>query len=261
MADDRSLFERLDSIEATGQANNKMLAELLGALQKPASLESQQSQTKEQNNREILIKFLRQAKKSFRWFGTKSEFFKSKNLVFFANALLIIVGIATSIVSTICFQMYSTFTLFENIWIIFSIVTMSYLFHNRLTNEVNDLSKHSPLKYQKDNVGMLFPTKTKLVFRIFKWLAIISVVCNFICIWTELGKSLKVFAAIMELLFLGTIIFAMITTPTFYLMYSIPWVEGHNLTTNEKVVLVLLPGGKELMTEEDCRKRFPHLFE
>lgn len=261
MADERSLFERLDSIEATGQANNKMLAELLGTLQQPTKPIPQQNQTKEQSDRDILIKFLRQAKKSFRWLGKKAEFAKSKNLAIFANILLIIVGVVTSVISTICFQMYSTFTLFENIWIVFSIVTLSFLLHNQLTNEVNDLAKHSPLKYQKDNVGMLFPVKTKLVFRVFKWLAIISIVCNIVCIWTEIGKNTKVLATIMEILFLGAIIFALIVTSNFYLVYSIPWVEGHNLTTNEKVVLVLPPGAKGLMTEEECRSKLPFLFE
>ncbi len=261
MADERSVFERLDSIEATGQANNQMLAELLGALEKQNKSDNSQALNQEDADKRTLITFLKQSKKSMRWFGKKAEFSKSRNLAILANALVIVVGIIAAVISSICFQFYSTFTLLENIWIIFSIVTLSFIFKNKLTNEVNDLASHSPLSYQRDNVGMLFPRKTKLIFRIFKWLAIIAIVCNIICIWTELGKDMKVFATIIELMLLGSIVFALITTSNFYLGYAIPWVEGHNLTTKEKVVLVLPPGAKQLMTEEEFKARMPAFYE
>ena len=262
MADERSLFERLDSIEETNKANNRILEQLLGALNKEqAQFTTQQDQAPRMSEKDILLKFLREAKKSLRWFGTKYEFKKSKYLAIIANIALIAIGIVASIISTISFRMYSTFTLFENIWIIFGIVTLSFLFHNQLTNEVNDLARHSPSKYQRDEVGMLYPTNTKLPFRIFKWLSIISVACNIICIWAGMSKDTKILATIMEVLYFGAMVFALITTSNFYLMYSIPWVEGHSLTTKQRVVLVLPPGEKQLMTEEDFRTKFPIFYE
>ena len=76
-----------------------------------------------------------------------------------------------------------------------------------------------------------------------------------------MAKDVKIIATIMEVLFFGAMIFALVTTSNFYLMYSIPWVEGHSLTTKERVVLVLPPGGKQLMTEEEFRNKFPIFYE
>ena len=258
MADERSLFERLNSIEETSKANSQMLEQLLGTLKSEQI--QQPSQPPRMSDKGILLKFLKEAKKSLRWFGTKAEFNRARSLAIIANIVLIVVGIITAIISTISFRIYSTFTLFENIWIIFGIVTLSYLLRNQLTNEVNDLARNSPSKYQKDEVGMLYPTKTKLSFRIFKWLSFISIAGNVICVWLGIAKDAKIIATIMEVLFFGAMIFALVTTSNFYLTYSIPWVEGHSLTTKERVVLVLPPGGKQLMTEEEFRNKFPIFY-
>ena len=116
-------------------------------------------------------------------------------------------------------------------------------------------------KYEKDNLGMTFARKEKVVFRIFKWLAIISVVCNIICIWAGMGKSNQVLATVMEVLFLGAIVFAYFMNLNLFAQYSIIYVEGHNLTTKERVVLVLPPGAKSLMPEEEFKKKMPFFYE
>lgn len=262
MADERTLFERLDAIEATEKANNELLSQFLNTRnQQQDPILNKQNQIQQQNDPRIIKTFLKQSKKCIRWFGDKKQFNNAKMVAIIANLVLIAAGIVVSIVSTICFKLYSTFTFFEDIWAIFGIVLLTHLFSNKFINEVNDLARHSPSKYQRDEVGMLYPTKTKTSFRIFKWLAIVSVICNVVCIWTELGKSTKIFATVMEVIYLGAIIFALIATSNFYLLYSIPWIEGCNLTTGEKVVLVLPPGSKTLMLEEDFKKEMPFFYE
>ena len=61
----------------------------------------------------------------------------------------------------------------------------------------------------------------------------------------------------MEVLFLAAIIFAFFMNLNLFARHSIIWVEGHKLTTKEKVVLVLLPGAKQLMPEEEFKKKMP----
>ena len=263
MADERSLFERLDSIEATGESTNKMVAQILGILQnqKPAAITQPQPQQPKPNNQEILQQFLKQSKKSWRWFGTRAEFGKWKTLAIISLLILLIVGLATSIISTICFKMYSIFTFFENAWMVFGIIYLVYASKTQLTYEANALAANSSYKYETDKLGMKFPRKEKVVFRIFKWAAIISVPCNIICIWAGMGKSNQVLATIMEIVFLCAIIFAFFMNLNLYAQYSIIWVEGHNLTTKEKVVLVLPPGAKQLMPEEEFKKKMPFFYE
>lgn len=266
MSDERNLFGMLDEISAN-QA--ELLNEITGVKKEIKGLKSQTVQPKtaapnatqpKPTQNDIFQTFLRQSKKSWRWFGTRSEFSKCKTLAIISLLILIIVGLVTSIISTICFKMYSTFTFFENVWMVFGIIYLVYARRAQLTYEVNALASNSSYKYETDKLGMKFPGKEKIVFRIFKWLAIISVLCNIICIWNGLGKVTQILATVMELAFLGAIIFAFFMNLNLYAQYSIIWVEGRNLTTKEKVVLVLPPGAEQLMPEEEFKKKMPFFY-
>ena len=254
MADERSLFERLDSIESQ---NAEILRMLSKEEKQPQKIEPQQPKP---SNRQLLEIFLRQAKKSWMWGGNKAEFKRSKAFAIFADVILLIVGLVSTIVSAICFKMYSTFTFFENIWLIFIIIRLANAIKSKRIYEVNEFSRNSSTKFKRDNVGMLFPNKEKTIFRVFKWITLISIICNIVCIWT-LGKELKAFSTIMEILFLGAMIFAFVMDVNLYSQYMIIYVEGHNLTTNERVVLVVPPGGNELMPEEEFKKKMPFLYD
>lgn len=281
MAEDRNLFGILDDISAnqaeilseiTGvkthvSDSNERIAVLEKELQ---SLKNQSSQLKQvvvndsrpkPTNQEIFQQFLKQSKKSWRWFGTRGEFAKWKTLAIISLITLLIVGLIASIVSTICFKMYSAFTFFENVWMIFGIIYLVYASKTQLTYEVNSLAANSSYSYETDKVGMKFLRKEKAVFRIFKWFAIISVVGNIICIWAGMGKNSQGIATIMEILFLAAIIFAYFMNLNLYAQYSVIWVEGHNLITKERVVLVLPPGAKQLMPEEEFKKKLPFFYE
>lgn len=279
MAEDRNLFGMLDDISA-GQA--KILNEITGVKthvsdtdSKIAELEQEIQRLKnkpvaqprpvvnapQKSEKEILQIFLKQAKKSWMWFGNSATFKKWKIFAIISLLILLIVGLATTIVSSICFKLYSTFTFFENAWMIFGIIYLVYAAKTQRIYEVNALAANSSTKYEKDNLGMMFGGKEKVVFRIFKWLAIISVICNIIAIWVGMGKTNQVLATIMEILFLGAIGLAYFMNLCLFAQYSIIYVEGHNLTTNERVVLVLPPAEKNLMPEEDFKKQMPFLYE
>ena len=263
MAEERNLFDRLDSIEASSQSTNKKVDELFEFLKNQKQSQPNQPQAQQPNptKQELIQQFLKESKKSWRWFGTRSEFNKWKTLGIFSLILLLVIGLVSSIVSTICFQMYSTFTFFENLWLLFGIIYVVYASKAQLTYEVNALAANSSMKFETDRLGMKIPGKEKAVFRVFRWLAIIAVPCNVICIWAGVGKTNQVFATITELLFLGAIIFAFFMNANLFAQYSIIWVEGRNLKTKEKVVLVLPPGVKQLMTEEEFKKKMPFFYE
>ena len=263
MAEERNLFDRLDSIEASSQATNKKIDELFEFLKNQKQSQSTQPQAQQPSptRHELFQQFLKESKKSWRWFGTRSEFNKWKTLGIFSLILLLVIGLVSSIVSTICFQMYSTFTFFENLWLLFGIIYLVYAGKAQLTYEVNSFAANSPLKFETDRLGMKFPGKERAVFRVFRWLAIIAVPCNVICIWAGMGKTDQVLATVMEFLFLGAIIFVFFINLNLHAQYSVIWVEGHNLTTKERVVLVLPPGFKQFMLEEEFKKKMPYFYE
>ena len=279
MAKEKNLFGMLDEISET---QTEILNEVTGVKthvsntdEKITALEQEVSKLKNKTNapadpirivrpksdREIFQDFIKQSKKSWRWFGTRKEFNKWKTLATMSMWILLLVGLVASIVSTICFQIYSTFTLFENIWMIFGIIYLVYDSKTRFIYEVNELASNSPRKYMTDKTGMKFPEGERGPFRVFKWLAIISVLCNIICIWANLGNTNKAFATIMEVLLLGAIISAHFMNANLYAQYAIIWIEGRNLETNKKVVLVLLPGSREFITKEEFIEKMGPYFE
>ena len=281
MSEEKSLFERMDDISVkqaeildqvigirkqTENADAHILAleqEIQRLKVQPQSVVSQpkpQNQVRQQSDKEILHQFLKQSKKSWRWFGNKKEFKKSKNLAVLSIVFLFIIGLITTIVSSICFELYSTFTLFENIWLIFGIVYLCYIIKAQLKYEVKTMASSSSYKYEEDDVGMLFPRKEKVVFRVFKWFALISTILNIICIWT-VGKKVKGVATLMEVLFLITIILAWVAISFFHAQYSIVYVDGFALTTKEKVTLVFDPVLKQLVPEEEYKNKMQPLYE
>lgn len=261
MADERSLFDRLNNIESTGETNKQMLSHLFEMSQSNNSAQTQQLQISQPSNQKVLQQFLKKSKKSWRWRGTLTEFKKWKTLTIISFLLVVVIGLLATIASSICFGLYSTFSLFEDIWVIFAIIYLIYVSKTQLTYEINAMVSNSSYKFERDNLGMAFPIKEKMVFRIFKWLALISIVCNIICIWSDMGRSNQIIATIMEVLFLGVIIFSIFMNLYLNEQYSIIWVEGHNLATKERVVLVLPPGAKQLMLEEEFRNKMPFFYE
>ena len=277
MSEQRNLFGILDDISAnqaeiltsvTGvktqvSESDQKIAELEKAIQELKRQQiSKQTVTvnkpvqPQQSQKDILYAFLKKAKKSWRWFGNRSEFSKSKNLAIFSTFLMFIFGIASTVLTAISCKGYSYISIFENIWLICGLFFLTYGLKSQYIYEVNALASNSPLSYERDEVGMLFSDKEKIIFRVFRWLAGIAAVANIIFMWTR-KSDLTVFATIMEVLFVASIIFAFFMNLNHFSQYCIAWVEGNNLTTNEKVVLVRMPGDKGLMTEEEFRKKMP----
>lgn len=286
MAKEKCLFDRLDDINVSvdvvshdvlgikEQVNDthseiRALKEEIERMKANQAIQSNRPATSyvtqnrpQPSEKELFQAFLKQSRKSWRWFGPKKEFQRQKLLAIISIVVLLMVGFITTFTSTYCFKIYSTFTFFENIAMIVAIIYLVYACKSKQVYEVNAMASSTPFKYETDNVGMKFQRKEKAVFRIFKWLAIISVICNVIVIWYGMGREAKVLATIMEVLFLGSIIFVFLANIVFfYSGYSIAQVDGYNMRTKEKVTLVLPPGFKQLMTEEEFKNRMPIFYE
>ena len=251
MAEEKSLYQRTEELD-------EKLNRILGILENKTTQPNNSNVTVQAkpSNQQVLETFLKQSKKSWRWFGTKAEFQKAKSLAIFALTLLLFIGVFTTIISSICFNLYSTFSLFENIWMIFIAVELSYSCKAKYIYEVNDFFSHSSSKCTVDKVGMKFPNKEKKKYIVFMWFSFVSIIANVICIWT-LGKTARGLATVFEVLFLAAMIFALFMYANLFAQYNIIWVEGLSLTTREKVVLAFPPGAKHLITEEEFKKQFP----
>lgn len=162
----KSVYERLDSIEATQsvtQAQNKEIIELLKNLNNQQQIEQNeefklQSQISEQ---QLIKKFIKSAKKEYVWFGSNYEFKKSKIIANVLFVALIIVGIISTILSSISFKTYSTFTLFENIWFIFASLMFSHSLNAKKRMLDTDFKDHCNTIFIQDDDGTWRDTKKK----------------------------------------------------------------------------------------------------
>ena len=118
MPEEKTVFGMLDDISAS---QSTILNEISGVKNKVVELEEQlkskanqvqQNQTPKPqlNNKEILQIFLKKAKKSWRWFGTRSEFSKAKTLSILSLVLLLVIGLIATIITSISCDIYTTFT-------------------------------------------------------------------------------------------------------------------------------------------------------
>lgn len=248
--DEHSL--RIVALEAWSQEFNKRQMQPQGApAQKPAAAKP--------NDKEVMHWFFRTSKKSWRWFGNQQELNKSKSLAILSHVLLLVLGLASTIVTSISAKIYTTFTFFENVWLIFGIILLVYAIKAKLKYESGELAKNTNYKYKQDQFGLWNPGKEKVVFKIFRWVGIISVIANIIYIWIK-GSNISWLATILEVLFLGAIVFSFFMNVALFAQYTIIYLEGKNMQGTENVTLVWDPMVKKLITEEEYKKKIPFLF-
>ena len=215
--------------------------------------------SEKKSEKEVMHWFFRTSKKSWRWFGNQFELNKSKSLAIFSHVLLLFLGLLTTIVTSISTKTYSIFTLFENIWLIFGILLLVYAVKAKLTYESGDLAKNTNYKYEQDQFGLWNPGKEKAVFKVFRWLGIIAVIGNIIYIWNQFS-NISWLATILEVLFLGSIIFSFFMNVSLFAQYTIIYLEGKNMSGTEYIKLVWDPMIKQFLVEEEYKKKMPFLY-
>ncbi len=267
MANNDTIFGKLDQILENQSAmmdsfsnannNNEKIAQLEEEIKKLKSESQTNNLTKSNSDpRAAFRKFLKSAKKSLRWFGSESSFNRTKFAAVILSLFTMIAIVVATVISTTCFQMYSTFTLFEDIWFIFVVINIVRVVKAQQVYDIYSLERNSPFNYNTDPVGMIFLDKEKTSNKVMRILAIISAICNIICIWTPLGKGMQVPELIIELLVAALIIASSMVTRFVFVQYDIICVKGKSEETCESVSLVFMPGAKEFITEEDFKKKF-----
>ena len=266
MENKRSVFDRLDSLEQQSTvvaSQNQEIINLLNNIQSKQQTTQQQMQPKKLSDREAISKFVRGAKKEYLWSGPAFEFNKSKRLLNVVCLALIIVAVISTILTSVAFKMYSTFTLFENIWSIFVCIILSYSYKSRQRMTDTTLMAHSCFLFEQDADGTWRDTcKEKKRFKWFRRISYIAVVANIIVIWTTAKGGIAVAATIFEVVFLGLSIAVYFARENFTCMYGdIILFTGKNLSNNSEVTIVFDVFGRKLYPFDEYKSKFKFLFE
>lgn len=218
---------------------------------------SHEMSTPKANSQEILNRFLKTSNKSWRWFGNKKELNKNKLLLITATITMIIFGIISTVVTSICLGTYTSFL--EDIGIVFAIVILTYGIKAKLLYQNDELARNSTTKYTKDKFGLSVPCKEKTIFKIVRWIAALAPIMNIGLVWWKQG-SLNIVATVFELLFLASVIFVRYADVALFAQYTIIYFEGTNADKTEKVTLVWDPMVKKIVPEEEYKKQVPFLY-
>ena len=269
METETNLFDELKAIKskqqeilkAVGafQQNVSSSEERIGQPEKKIpNLQSKPVSKPTYQNQNSLKIFARRARKSWRWFGNPQEFKKSKLLALLFVCLNIAFGIIAVIVTTKSCNLFTTFTAFEIVNWVVAIYASIMLLKAPIKYEVNSFANGSIFSCKFDDTGMAFPGKEKIYIKIVRWIGVIAAIANIAYIWIN-KSNLSVLATIIEVLFIASIILNWFFSISFYAQYTICWLEGRNLNTNEPVTIVR-DNISGFMLEKEFRERFPSLL-
>ena len=248
MSENKTVFERLDEIDAK--------------LDKAISAKSQSEtiQLPRENPQVTLKRFITRAKKEYMWFGSRDEFEKEKRESLLFVWILIGVGLLTTLFTSIAFKLYSTFTLFENIWLIMMLCTVKYIHKSQYYHECFEFSENSFFRFELDDDGVLRCGQLKKKYKWFSVITCICALCNIIVVWMEANIILALLATIFELALGVLSIYVFYFKVLYYFSgYCHLRFTGRNDSNTQTISIIYDPTFNKLYTEEEYKKQFPLL--
>lgn len=249
--ENKSVFDQL------GEINDKQ-DEILKAIREGNEKGSRNNTS---NNRQAPIfslkNFIRFSLREYMWCGTEEDFCKCKetNIVLILSAILCM--IFTSVVTTISAGHYTTYTLFENIWLILSLFALKYTCVAKRLYCDCVYSQNSFERFESDDNGIWRPTILKKKYKWFFILALISFVLNTICVWID-SCSMPVLVTILELLSMALSILAVYKTIDFFDLYGPVKITGKSIVTGQKIVIIEDPlDSRKFYPEDEFFRKYP----
>jgi len=151
MEEGNNLFSKIKNVEDIEKENNKLLLELLNKNNNISS------------KNDIYLQTLINSRKSYRWYGSINKFNAIKQLLVLVSFIAIFFNIISTISTSLSFNIYSTFSLFENIYIIFIMFNLKNILKTKYIYESKELVNNSSFIYNKNNIGMDFLVKDILI--------------------------------------------------------------------------------------------------
>ena len=194
---ERNLYEGIDEIIKNQEA---LLEELRAQKEKSEAPtgESAAAYTK---------RFFASAEREYLFCDTARAFLIKQCILFFALCLFIALNVVATVATAKAWQLYSTYSLFENIWLLFALKMAFNVLRAHRVTEGYAYEHRSPYRYRYEND---FPVKSgrKLRLRIFFTLFVIGAALNAVyCIGTATGVALSAIVLECVSLVLGIVVY------------------------------------------------------
>ncbi|MBP3605341.1 MAG: hypothetical protein J6J66_01955 [Clostridia bacterium] len=258
-----SVFEGLDEIiERQKQAeerSRKEHEEILEAIKKANAKNDQadsvQKTVNQRNQSWSLKNFITHSIHEYMWIGTEAEFDKEKKMTLLWILASILWMFVCTIVSSVSFKFYSTFTLFENIWLVLMLFVLKYKYKTKKNYLALEYSLNSFSRFEFDADGVLRCTEYKKKYQWFFVLACIAFLLNTIFAWVE-NNNMPLLVTFLELGTLALNIFTVYKVTGFFGGYGPIRFTEISDAGKAKTVLVLDTAMNKLYTEEDFFNTF-----
>lgn len=247
-----NITKRLEKIEKQNQ-------DILNSLNK-----NDNKVKKKQEEDEEVNKFFCEAKKQYIWNGKLVELENLKQKLKTSSIVILLVGISITILGIIATKYYSTFSLFENIWMVFVFITL--IKNNNMTKVISDkyLKSISSFMFELNEFYFYEITVEKNSYKVFKILSIISSVLSILYYIFYYKESIiiAIIIIILEIIFIiNVFIFASAKNNIQYGYMKYVKIMGKKINSNEKVTLIYNNRIKKFYLKDEYYKKHGNLEE
>lgn len=262
-----NMFDKLDEISeqqrAADERSRREHEQIMQALNRRRSEVDPYSGVRaavDKRNEDFSIQnFTKRANQEYIWVGPSDEFQKEKKTALILILSSILSMVLCTIVSTLSFGIYSSYTLFENIWLFLMLFVLVYTLKTKKSYPALDFILYSFFKLEPDAEGVIRNTGCKKKYKWFFILACIAFLLNILSVWVVDYSTNQILVTILELVALilnGITVYKVIEFFSGY--YAIRF-SGFNDRGTAKVVLIYDTVYNILYTEDEYLKIFPFL--
>ena len=189
-------------------------------------------------------------------FDPQFSIIKEKAIVVLYAFFLIAVGIVITPLTISATGKYTVFTFIENIWLLLVLLSVICILKAKRYCESAVFSKLNAMNIERSSDGLAeMDLDTTIYFRIFRILALISNVCNAICVWMGDDPVSIVLATILEIIFFRLSKNFLDIIEDFYLWYdTATYFTGSN--ESKTAIVTIVSYKNALYTKEDFLRKF-----
>jgi hypothetical protein len=194
---ENNIFDRVEGVESKVDDVSAKMDSLTAKIDGLLSVKQTTTSTHQTENPQVVLKrFISKAKKEYCWLGSEADFQKEKKTALILLAALIGTIVLSTIFTSIAFGLYSTFTLFENIWLIMMGYVIIYMLKTKRRYACCDFFSNSCFEYSmNEDIPLIGEVKRK--YKVFLILSCISSALNILVIWSVCETIMAFFAIVI----------------------------------------------------------------
>lgn len=208
-----------------------------------------------------LAQFAKGSAQAHIWLGTAQEFENKQKRALILLLSLIGVMVLSTIVTSIGFHIYSTYTFFENIYLILVVCMTIYIHGAKRVYDTATLQNRCMFTFvpTRDGIWRMGNKKTK--YKVLLVLSCIGSALNIVCVFGDLLENIKL-GFLIVVLELGVLVLSIVANhfaSDFFEDYLFVGLKARVAMPGVSQVLIYSPLENKLYTKEDFQKRFASL--